>query len=187
MKLNYPINPTPEEITTIVKQEIIKHGKRPDFDNFLLIFKKNKYSVYPYFKYINGYLRKCELDKNLILQLMFKLEIAENMLLEGATLREIKQQTEIPDELLFIIIKKYQKKIPQEVWEMKLMHFRLMQLTQNIHTFYKHILEKYTPADKKEFIENFYHTIIDMTMLDEEDTPYSELYTHILGTSDESI
>lgn len=187
MKLNYHIEPTPEEITTIVKQEIVKHGKRPDFDNFLLIFKKKQYSLFPYFKHIKDYLRTYELDKNLILQFMFKLEIAENMLLEGATLKEIRQQTEIPDELLFLIIKKYHKKIPKEIWEMKLMHYRLMQVTHNIHNFYKNILEKYTPIDKKEFIENFYHTIIDMGMLDEGDVPYSELYTYILGTSDESF
>jgi len=175
------LTPSAEEITIIVEEEIRKSGKRADFDNFLLIFKKKQFEFYPYFKHVQDYIQKYHLYKKTLFQYMLKMEVAENMLLEGANEREIKEQTNIPNELFSLIIKKYYLKIPLEIVQMKLIHFRILQLTKHMHSFYKHVLEKYTPEDKKDLINTFYQSMIDMSSLSEKQSSSFNLSNKNIG------
>ena len=181
------LHPSPEEITEIIHQEIIKKQKKIDFNNFMLIFKEKNFDFFPYFFSIKAYVKKLNLSKNQIFQFMAKMEIAEQMLLEGATEYEIKNQTNIPDELLAIIFHKYYNQIPFDIIQVKLTHFRLMQLIINMESFYKQILEKYTPDDKKNFIDTFYHTIVDMIHLNEPFYRNSQLVANLLKEKNENI
>jgi len=181
------LHPSPEEITEIIHQEIIKKQKKIDFNNFMLIFKEKNFDFFPYFSSIKAYVKKLNLSKNQIFQFMAKMEIAEQMLLEGATEYEIKNQTNIPDELLAIIFHKYYNQIPFDIIQVKLTHFRLMQLIINMESFYKQILEKYTPDDKKNFIDTFYHTIVDMIHLNEPFYRNSQLVANLLKEKNENI
>ena len=83
------LQPSPEEITQIIHQEIIKKQKKMDFSNFMLIFKEKNFDFFPYFSSIKSYIKKLNLSKNHVFQFMAKMEIAEQMLLEGATEYEI--------------------------------------------------------------------------------------------------
>lgn len=181
------LQPSPEEITQIIHQEIIKKQKKMDFSNFMLIFKEKNFDFFPYFSSIKSYIKKLNLSKNHVFQFMAKMEIAEQMLLEGATEYEIKNQTNIPDELLAVIFHKYYIQIPFDIIQIKLTHFRLIQLVINMESFYKQILEKYTSDDKKNFIDTFYHTIVDMVHLNEPFYRNSQLVANLLKEKNENI
>ena len=62
-----------------------------------------------------------------------------------------------------------------------------MQLVINMESFYKQILEKYTSDDKKNFIDTFYHTIVDMVHLNEPFYRNSQLVANLLKEKNENI
>lgn len=187
MQLKHEFIPSAEEITLIIQNEIEKQGKRADFDNFIYIFKEKNFNAIPYFKQINKYVKTKKIDQNKLLQLLLKFELADIMLKEGAKVTEIKKQTDIPDELLAILIKKYYSLIPKEIIQLKLTHFRLMQVVENMHVFYKNILECYTSQDKKDFVETFYQIMIDMVHMNKNEFKHLDIYTQILRGKDETF
>lgn len=177
---DFELEPTTEEKMALIQSEISKNGKRPDFTNFLLMFKKNNFKAFPFFIEIKSFLKKNKLEKNLILIYMIKMELAEKLLFEGANLAEIKCQTNIPDELLIILIQKNYSKIPQEIIELKIIHYRLMSIVKNMHRFYMKILLEHTPKEKKDFIETFYQIILDITSDYPSEFKYFDLYKNVL-------
>lgn len=179
---NSEIEPTVEEIALLIQNQILKNGKKPNFTNFLLALKKKNISVLKYFKEAKKYLsankKFCE---NNLLKLLLKIEMAENMLLSGATINEIKNQTNLPGKFLGLLIRKYYKEIPKEVIQIKLMHYRLMKTVKTMTTFYKKVIEEFCPEEKRDFVENFYDTMIDLSSMDKNSLRNLELYTQILG------
>lgn len=176
------IEPTPEEMTLLVQNQIIKSGKKPNFTNFLLALKQNKYSILKYFKAAKKHLESNpKISENALLKLLLQLEMADNMLLAGATISEIKNQTKLPAKLLSLLIRKYYNEIPKEVIQIKLMHYRLMTTVKMMTTFYKKVIAEYCPEEKRDFVENFYDTMVDLSSLDKTGMRNLELYSQILG------
>lgn len=176
------IEPTPEEITLLVQNQILKSCKKPSFNNFLLAFKQNNFSTLKYFKAVLNHLKSNKkLSDNNLFKLLLKIEMAENMLLAGATMQEIKQQTALPRKLLGLLVRKYYKQIPKEIIHMKLIHYRLMNTVKTLNTLYKKVLADYCPEDKKDFVENFYDTMVDFATMDKKSIHNLELYAQVLG------
>ncbi len=114
---------TDAELLAICNEEIILERKEYNLKNFILKIKELNYKVLPHFKYAKKHLSNIAKFRyfknnqyiNQLIKLITQMELAEYLLNQGATLEEIKHETDVPNELLAMIIKKNYSNIPKDI------------------------------------------------------------------------
>lgn len=145
-----------EELIRITSEEILLERKPYDLKNFILKIKELNYKALPHFAFAKKHLskiakarfiRKNQTINNLI-KLVTQLELADYLLNQGASLKEIKKQTDIPNELLVSIIKKNYKNIPKEILRFRLINYRILKLAKLQEEAFKSLLPLLSKSDK---------------------------------------
>jgi hypothetical protein len=150
-------NITDEELIAICSEELILERKKVNLKNFILKVKELNYKALPHFKFAKKHLSritkfqyfKNNQQINRLIKLVSQMELAEYLLHQGATIQEIKAQTDISSELLAAVIRKNYDRIPKEILRFRLINYRILKLAKLQELFFKQtILPLVSQQDK---------------------------------------
>lgn len=136
---------TDTELLAICNEEIILERKPYNLKNFIIKVKELNYKALPHFKFAKKHLSniaKFKYFKNntaisRLIKLVTQMELSEYLLHQGATIEEIKHETDIPNELLAAIIKKNYSNIPKDILRFRLINYRILKLAKLQEIFFK--------------------------------------------------
>lgn len=136
---------TDAELVSICSDEIILERKEYNLKNFVLKIKSLKYKALPHFKYAKKQLSRMTKFKYFkeneyaarLLKLISQMELAEYLLHQGATIAEIKRETDISNELLGAVIRANYAFIPKDILRFRLINYRILKLAKLQELFFK--------------------------------------------------
>lgn len=136
---------TDEELIAICGEEILLERKSLTLKNFILKMKQLNYKALPHFKFAKKHLSRMTKFKffhenqyiNRLIKIITQMELAEYLLHQGASTAEIKQETDIPNELLGAIIRKNYDRIPKDILRFRLINYRILKLAKLQEIFFK--------------------------------------------------
>lgn len=131
-------NITDEELIAICSEEILLERKPYNLKNFILKIKQLNYKALPHFKFAKKHLSRMTKFKYFknnqyitrLVKIITQMELAEYLLHNGATIKEIKTETGIQNELLSAIIRKNYDRIPKEILRFRLINYRILKLAK---------------------------------------------------------
>ena len=165
-------NITDEELIAICSEEILLERKEYNLHNFILKVKKLNYQALPHFKYIKKHLSKItqfkffKKNQNIrrLVKYIAKMELAEYLLQQGATIEEIKNQTDIEGELLALVIKKNYSNIPKEILRFRLLNYRILKLAKMQEIIFKETVIPLLQKQDSSMAYNLLKSFEDLTM-----------------------
>ncbi len=138
-------NITDEELVAICSDEIILERKEYNLKNFVLKIKSLKYKALPHFKFAKKQLSRMTKFKYFkeneyaarLMKLITQMELAEYLLHQGATVTEVKRETDISNELLGAVIRANYAFIPKDILRFRLINYRILKLAKLQELFFK--------------------------------------------------
>ena len=138
-------NPSEEVLLATISQEILIQGKEYNLKNFITEIKKLNYKALPHFATATRHLNKTtkrnfdksELKEKRIITLVTRMEIAELLMNQGATIEEIRAQTNLPEELMVLLFRQYYGKLDVNLLRFRLIQYHQQKLNNMIGTFFK--------------------------------------------------
>jgi len=158
---------TDAELLAICSEEIILERKDFNLKNFVLKIKELNYKALPHFKYAKKHLSNIAKFRyfknnqyiNKLIKLITQMELTEYLLHQGATIEEIKHETDIPSELLAMIIKQNYSHIPKDILRFRLINYRILKLAKLQEIFFKETILPLLKSNDKllayELLKNF--------------------------------
>lgn len=158
---------TDAELLAICSEEIILERKDFNLKNFVLKIKELNYKALPHFKYAKKHLSNIAKFRyfknnqyiNKLIKLITQMELTEYLLHQGATIEEIKNETDIPSELLAMIIKQNYSHIPKDILRFRLINYRILKLAKLQEIFFKETILPLLKSNDKllayELLKNF--------------------------------
>lgn len=164
-------NPKDDELLTIISQEILVQNKEFNLKNFIIELKKLNYSALKHFSTASKYLNKIHKKHrsnnptNKILELTCRLEIAEMLMNQGATIEEIKRQSGLSDELMTLLFKQYYAKIDINLLRHRLIMYYINKIIKLQSIFFKEAALPLLEDKNKLYAETLLSSFTDMMNL----------------------
>ncbi len=173
---------TDAELLAICNEEIILERKEYNLKNFILKIKELNYKVLPHFKYAKKHLSNIAKFRyfknnqyiNQLIKLITQMELAEYLLNQGATLEEIKHETDVPNELLAMIIKKNYSNIPKDILRFRLINYRILKLAKLQELFFKQTILPLLQTNDKLLAAGLLKSFEDLIKMDVKERTFLE-------------
>jgi hypothetical protein len=162
---------TDEEIIAITSEEIILEHKDFNLKNFILKMKSLKFNTLPHFKYAKKYAKK-NMSKlsapslGRLTKLTAQMELTQYLMSQGATIKEIRQQTGIPDDLLAVVIRSSYIKVPKDILRFRLINYRLLKIAKMQEIFFKETIMPMLSKQDSQMARNMLTAFEDLVKME---------------------
>ena len=159
-------NPSEEELLEIISNELTVQNKVFSLKNFIKEVKKLNYKALPHFALAKRYVSKqkkksIDTETAQILKVVTQIELAEMLLNQGATIKEVKVQTAIPKELLILLYKQYYNKMNVNLLRYRLIQYNMLKLAKMQQVFFEESVIPLLKDKDKLFVEGLLDSYVD--------------------------